>query len=106
MALDLNELDKMTATDLAALIKKAREVRARKATPSVKINGYVASVGKHVNGALEAIKKLMASDGVSEKKWQEVENHLRRVQLDAFRDEASKVKLTVRAGRGGSRSRK
>jgi hypothetical protein len=104
--LDLSELDKMSATELAVLIKKAREVRARKATPSVKINGYVASVGKHVNSALEAVKKLMASDGVPERKWEDVENQLRRLQLDVYREEASKVKLTARGSRAGAKSRK
>ncbi len=96
----------MSATDLAVLIKKAREVRARKATPSIKINGYVTSVGKHVNSALEAVKKLMASDGVPERKWEEVENQLRRLQLDVYREEASKVKLTLRGARTAAKARK
>lgn len=105
MALDTIDLDNLTVDDLSALIKRARELKSKKSTPSIKINAYVTSVGKHVEGALQAIKKLADSQGVPERKWEDIEAHLRRLQLDTFREEAQKVKITPRAPRGTRKRR-
>ncbi|MEI6913845.1 MAG: hypothetical protein WCL39_01810 [Armatimonadota bacterium] len=103
MSVDTINLEGMSADELAVLIQKARELKAKKSTPSIKISGYVASVGKHVNATLEAVKKLSLSDGIPPRKWEELENQLKRLQLDCYRQEAEKVKITPRAARGGRR---
>ncbi len=98
------ELEQMSATELSELIAVAREIKKKKATPSAKINAYVDSVAGNVRRTLEAIKKLQNADGVAPKKWEEVESHLRKLQLDVYREEAGKV--TLRTDRRGGRRKK
>lgn len=90
-------LEEMNADDLKALIDAARTLRKAKATPSIKINGYVASVQKHVTAALEAISKLSSAEGVGPEKWAAVQAHLSRLQLDIYRDEAARVTVRNRS---------
>lgn len=106
MAIGNVDLESLSANELGELIRRAREIKSKKATPSIKINGYVTSVGKHVSATLEAIKKLSLAEGVSARKWEEVEASLGRLQLANYRTEADKVKLTPRTARGGGRRRK
>lgn len=103
MPINSDELQRLSVNELSDLIRIAREIKSRKATPTIKINGYVASIGKHVEAALQAVKKLNASEGVSEAKWQDVEKQLSRLSLDNYRAEAEKVTLTIR---GGKRTRR
>ncbi|MGQ9808595.1 MAG: hypothetical protein ACUVSM_10050 [Armatimonadota bacterium] len=104
MPINPAELEQLSATELNELIQKAREIKKKKATPSTKINAYVNSVAGNVRRTLEAVKKLLDADGVSPKKWEEVETHLRKLQLDVYRDEAAKV--TLRTTRRGGRRKK
>ncbi|MCC6484087.1 MAG: hypothetical protein IT209_04495 [Armatimonadetes bacterium] len=105
MAINDIDFSKLSVDELNEVIRKAREVKSKKSTPSIKINGYVISVRKHVDSALEAIKKLSISEGVAQRKWDEVETQLRRLQLDSYRSEAEKVKITPRTPRGRGRQR-
>ena len=103
----INDIDltSLSVNELNELISKARAVKTQKATPSIKINAYVASVGKHVNGALEAIKKLMAAEGVSGAKWADVEAQLARLASENYRKEADEVAIRTRARRGVRRKK-
>lgn len=99
MSIESINLNELTVEQLNDVIKKARELKSKKATPSIKVNAYVSSVSKHVDAALQAIKKLSDAQGVPQKKWDEVENQLRRLQIDAYRESATKVKVSERGGR-------
>lgn len=103
MPVNSEELQGLSVDELNDLIRKAREIKSRKATPTIKVNGYVASVGKHVEATLQAVKKLNNSEGVSAAKWQDVEKQLSRLSLDKYKAEAEKVTLTIR---GGKRTRR
>lgn len=93
----IETLEEMNANELNALIDAARTLRKAKATPSIKINGYVASVQKHVTAALEAISKLSSAEGVGPEKWAAVQAHLSRLQLDVYKDEAARVTVRNRS---------
>jgi hypothetical protein len=83
--------------EIDALIASAREHRKQRATPAVLVNGYVASIGKHVNGCLQALSKLDSAEGVSEAKRKQAETLLGKLQLpDRAWDEARKTEIRPR----------
>ncbi len=96
MAVPDMDLNKLSADELKELITKAQAVRRTKVTPSQKVASYVASVKAHADGAQQAIAKLLKAEGVSEDRWKAVEEALKVVQLDKYKDLAAKVQIRQR----------
>lgn len=94
------DLSTLTFDQVNELIQKATEYKRSKQTNPVLVKGYVDSVDKHVRGCLIALGKMLKAEGVSKQRWQEVEKHLSRLQLEGerYKEEARKVEIKGRRG--------
>lgn len=104
MEITQDQLDKLDIDELKELVALAQRVKREKSTSPIRLRGYVSSVGKHVRSILEAVKKLTEAHGDEEelgKMWMVVENELRRIQLESFRNEAVAITVRERVYKGG-----
>lgn len=93
---DAIKLDNLTIDQLAELIQKAREAKSNKATPSIKINGHVNSVKKHVKAIQVALKKLSLCDGISPAKKDEIDSQLQLISVNNFRKHLVDIEIPQR----------
>ena len=85
------DFSKVPLSEVDALIKKAQEYKRQRQTNPVLVKGYVDSVGKHARALLVAVHKLMEAEGVNPQRWIEVEEIMKTLQLDIYKDSAAKV---------------
>ena len=94
--IDLSKLSKEEIADLFVLLKE--EKKSRKGSGDTKLDGYYASVQKHVAALLVAGKKMHLVAGTN---WEKVNEMLAPVQVDIFRDESEKAEIIERVYKGG-----
>lgn len=89
------DITKLSLDQVDALIEQARQYKRSRQTNPVLVKGYVESVDKHVTGCLVALAKMLKAEGVAKVRWQEVERHLSRLQLegDRYKEEARKIEI-------------
>ena len=86
------DLSTMPLEDIDALMEKAREYKRKRQTNPVLVKGYVDSVRKHRDALLTAISKMLQSEGVSKQRWSDVEDIMRTLSLDSYKENAQKIK--------------